>query len=170
MQVRAVSWPTLGDRTTFRRRLVASSGLGAIAVLLATAAPALYRPELLVPSLPLAAGALVLLLLWTHGAARSAARRAELERSFAGLTVMHHGEAFAVARQPLLGEFPSRRQAAHAALDRGGWAVIVHAWDRYYLLAARPRTEASEASPVSFRSRAVADVVPAIHDDVAVGA
>ncbi|MCW2925517.1 MAG: hypothetical protein JWM98_2921, partial [Thermoleophilia bacterium] len=129
------------------------------------------RPSLLGPLLPLAAAALLLLLLWVHGAARATARRAEVERSFAGLVVLHHGVAYSVADSPMLGEHPTRRQAARAALDRGGWALVVHAWDRYYLLAATPATAATpRTSPVSFRSRAVADVVPAIRDDVALGA
>lgn len=171
MQVRTVSWPTKGDQATFRRRaaVLACAGLALVAapVVMAVA----LEPALLRPVLPLAASALLLLLLWTHGAARTAARRAEVERSFAGLVVLHQGQAYQVAAHPMLGEHPSRRQAARAALDRGGWALIVHAWDRYYVLAAIPaRQDNSRPAPVAFRSRAVADVVPALRDDVAIGA
>lgn len=171
MQVRTVSWPVTGDRTAFRRRMVVSLGGGAILIALAVAIAALAKPSLLVPLLPLAGAALLLVVVWTHGTARSAARRAEVERSFAGLVVLHHGEAYAVERRPVLGEFATRRDAARTAVDRGGWAVIVKAWDRFYLLAAAPaRDVAPRDAPVSFRSRAVADVVPAVHDHVAVGA
>lgn len=127
------------------------------------------NPALLQPLLPLAASALLLVLLWTHGSARAAARRAEVEQSFAGLVVLHHGAAYEVDEQPILGEFPSRRHAARVAVERGGWAIIVGAWDRFYLLAASPARDAgTRVAPVSFRSRAVADVVPAIHDDAAI--
>lgn len=171
MQVRSVSWPIMGDRATFRRRLVVLAGFGIAVVVASVALTSLAQPSLLRPLLPLAASAMVLLLLWTHGAARSTARRTEVEQSFAGLVVLHLGRAYAVAQSPMLGEHPSRRQASRAALDRGGWALIVHAWDRYYLLAATPIKDATpRPAPVSFRSRAVSDVVPAIRDDVAVGA
>lgn len=171
MQVRTVSWPVSGDRTTFRRRMVASVGGGAFVVVATVAIAALANPALLRPLLPLAGAAMLLVVVWTHGAARSAARRAEVERSFAGLVVLHHGEAYAVEQRPVLGEFATRRDAARAAVDRGGWAVIVKAWDRFYLLAAAPARDAGPRdAPVSFRSRAVADVVPAVHDHVAVGA
>jgi hypothetical protein len=73
-----------------------------------------------------------------------------------------------VAERPVLGAYPNRRQAATAALDRGGWALVVRAWDRCWLLDAVPvAVQAEDTStqpvvPVSFRSRAVADVIPAI--------
>lgn len=169
MQVRSVSWPTQGDRTTFRRRMTMLACSGAAAIALSVAIASIANPALLMPLLPLAASAGLLLLLWTHGVARVSARRAEVEHSFAGLAVLHHGERFEVAERPVLGEFGTRRLAARAALDRGGWAIIVQAWDRYYLLAATPATDAGALrAPVSFRSRAVADVVPAIRNDAAI--
>lgn len=165
MQVRTVSWPVSGDRTTFRRRLALLLTCGAMVIATGVAAAALVNGALLRPLLPLAASALLLLLLWTHGAARAAARRAEVERSFAGLVVLHQGEAYQVADRPVLGEYATRRHAARAAVERGGWAIIVGAWDRCYLLAATPARDAARSSaPVSFRSSAVADVVPAIHE------
>lgn len=167
MQVRTVSWPVTGDRATFRRRMTLLLGTGALLVSAGVAIATIANPALLRPLLPLAASSLLLTLLWAHGAARAAARRMEVERSFAGTVVLHHREAYAVAERPVLGEFSTRRHAARAAVERGGWALIVQAWDRYYLLAAAPAREQSErTAPVSFRSRAVADVVPAIHDAV----
>lgn len=164
MQMRSVSWPVQGDRATFRRTLTRYAAIGSLVVAAAVAAAAYANPALLVPLLPLAGSAVLLLLMWTHGAARSAARRRELEQSFAGLVVVHHGEAYRVATQsPVLGAYSSRRHAARAALDRGGWAIIVQAWDRCYLLAAEPvQSRDAAAAPVSFRSRAVADVIPAL--------
>lgn len=171
MQVRTVSWPVSGDRTTFRRRLALLLACGAIAIATSVAIATVANPALLRPLLPLAGAALLLTLLWTHGAARAAARRAEVEHSFAGLVVLHHGEAYQVADRAVLGEFATRRHAARAAVERGGWAIIVTAWDRCYLLAATPARDAARSgTPVSFRSRAVADVVPAIRDDVAASA
>ncbi|MCW2927806.1 MAG: hypothetical protein JWM86_1774 [Thermoleophilia bacterium] len=169
MQVRSVSWPTRGDRATFQRRRFAMLGAGSAVLALALGAAWLANPELLRPLLPLAASAMLLLFMWTHAAARTMARRAELEQSFAGLAVVHLGERYQVADERcLLGEFTTRRHAARAAIDRGDWALIVQAWDRYYLLAATPAArltrDAAAPAPVSFRSRAVADVVPAIRD------
>ncbi len=171
MQVRAVSWPTQGDRSTFRRRALLLGSLGLSVIVVAVAAATLANEQLLRPLLPLAVACGLLLLLWIHGAARTAARRAEVEQSFAGLAVLHHGASFQVARRPLLGEYATRRAAARAAIERGGWAIIVRAWDRWYLLAAAPtRAVDAGATPVSFRSRAVADVVPAIHDEISASA
>lgn len=171
MQVRTVSWPVAGDRVTFRRHLATLLGAGTALIAASVAMAAIVNPALLRPLLPLAASALLLVLVWTHGAARAAARRTEVEQSFAGLLVLHHGQAYQVAERPILGEFPTRRHAARAALERGGWAIIVQAWDRFYLLAAAPARDAERRRPpVSFRSRAVADVVPAVRDDVALGA
>ena len=169
MQVRSVSWPIQGDQATFRRRAVSCAALGSAVIIGGFVTAVLANDALLRPLLPLAAGCGLLLGLWVHGSARASARRAEVERSFAGLVVLHHGQAFQVDDQPMLGTYATRRDAAVAALDRGGWAIIVQAWDRCYLLAAAPAREQRDA-PVSFRSRAVADVVPAIRDDVAASA
>lgn len=171
MQERSVSWPVQGDRATFRRRIASMLGAGSTLIAAAVAIATTANPALLLPLLPLAASAMLLVLMWTHGVARTTARRAEVDRSFAGLVVLHHGEAYAIGRDPILGEYATRRHAARAAIERGGWAVIVQAWDRYYLLAASPALDAAPGvAPVSFRSRAVADVVPAVHDDIALGA
>ena len=169
MQVRAVSWPTQGDQPTFRRRAVVLAVVGTACIVGALAVAVVANGALLRPLVPLAASAGLLLGLWVHGSARAAARSAEVERSFAGLVVLHHGDAFQVDERPMLGAYATRRQAASAALDRGGWAIIVQAWDRYWLLAARPARDAASTTrpPVSFRSRAVADVVPAIREAIA---
>ena len=167
--VQSVNWPMQGDQTTFRRRALVTGIVGMILIAGTIALAAYLNPALVQPLAPLALAAGLLHGLWVHGAARRVARRAEVERSFADLTVLHHGAAFAIGNRPLRGEFASRRHAARAALERGGWAVIVHAWDRYYVLACEPAKQPRRA-PVSFRSRAVADVVPAVRDDVAVSA
>ncbi|MBC7461132.1 MAG: hypothetical protein H7287_07200 [Thermoleophilia bacterium] len=168
-----VNWPNLGDRGTFRRRSALLMAAGLLVVGLVLGAAALLRPALVTPLAPLCVSMLLLHALWVHGTARSAARRREVERSFGGLVVLHAGAAFHVADRAPLGEFASRRHAARAAIDRGGWAVIIQAWDRYYVLACRPASEGSslvERPAFSFRSRAVADVVPAIDDRVAMTA
>lgn len=167
--MRTVNWPARGDAAAFRRRVLTLSTIGVSLTALGLGAATLVNSALLTPLLPLAGSVVLLTGLWAHGAARSSARRREVERSFAGLRVLHHGESFAIAEtDAVIGEHPTRRHAASAAMDRGSWAVIVHAWDRYYLLAARPSVEADGRDiPVAFRSRAVSDVVPAIFDDVA---
>lgn len=165
MQVRAVSWPTLGDQATFRRRATVLAIASLLAVTLPLAAMVVANPAAVRPVLPLALGVGMLAALWIHGAARTSARRAELEHSFAGLVVLHHGDAYRVEERPILGSYATRRLAAAAALDRGGWAIVVRAWDRYWLLAASPaREQDRRTQPVSFRTRAVADVIPAIRD------
>ena len=165
MQVRAVSWPTQGDPATFRRRAWLLAVAGATLIVGGLATAVLAHDALLRPLLPLAASAGLLLGLWVHGSARASARRAEVQRSFAGLVVLHHGQAFQVDDAPMLGAYATRRHAATAALDRGGWAIIVQAWDRYWLLGAAPVSDAaSTRRPVAFRSRAVADIVPAISE------
>lgn len=165
MQVRAVSWPTQGDQATFRRRATVLAIGSLLAVTLPLTAAVAANPAMLRGVLPLALGTGMLAALWIHGAARTSARRAELERSFAGLVVLHHGDAYRVADSPILGSYATRRLAATAALDRGGWAIVVRAWDRYWLLAAAPaHGHEARTQPVSFRTRAVADVIPAVRD------
>ncbi|MCW2960610.1 MAG: hypothetical protein JWM90_997 [Thermoleophilia bacterium] len=169
--MRSVSWPVQGDQPTFRRRLSLFAILGTAAIAAALATALVLNPALVRPLVPLAASAALLLVLWTHGSARTAARRTEVRNSFAGLVAVHLGEAYEVDENPLLGEYTSRRHAARAAIDRGGWALVVHAWDRYYLLSCRPNAaSAATRAPVSFRSRAIADVVPAIHDEIPLSA
>lgn len=163
MQVRSVSWPTQGDQATFRRRAAVQAIAGSAVIIAGLVLAVVANDALLRPLLPLAAGCGLLLGLWVHGSARASARRAEVERSFAGLVVLHQGQAFEVDERPMLGAYATRRDAAVAALDRGGWAIVVQAWDQYWLLSASPAREATPArAPVSFRSRAVADVIPAI--------
>ncbi len=166
MQGRAVSWPTMGDTRTFRRRALVLCSAGAVVVLAPLVFATMANPSLLLPVLPLALGGGLLVALWSRRAARTHARRAELERSFAGLTVLHAGGAYAVAAHPVLGSYATRRDAATAALERGSWALVVRAWDRYWLLDAAPvRDHAPRTAPVSFRTRAVADVIPAIRGE-----
>lgn len=167
MQMRSVSWPTQGDQTTFRRRALLLGATASLLVIVPLVVATMIEPALLRPVLPLAAGMGMLAALWIHDTARASARRAELERSFAGLVVLHLGEAYQVADRPVLGSYASRRHAASAALDRGSWAIVVQAWDRCWLLDARPVASRATSTrpPVSFRSRAVADVIPAIRSE-----
>jgi hypothetical protein len=166
MQSRSVSWPVHGDLQTFRRRSAVLAAVCALVVVTPLALAAYLEPASVRPAIPLALGLGMLAALWIHGAARTSARRTELERSFAGLAVVHHGAAYRVGLRPVLGAYATRRAAATAALERGGWAIVVRAWDRYWLLAATPLREGeARRDPVSFRSRAVADVIPAVRVD-----
>jgi len=107
-------------------------------------------------------GALFLALVWVHGRARSSAQRTEIVRSFADLTILHQGAGVRIDERPLLGEYGTRREAAWAAARCGQWAVIVAAYARYFVLTGE--YVPSGRGPVSFRSRAVADVVPALFE------
>jgi hypothetical protein len=168
MNARTVSWPHQGDQATFRRRSLVLAATCTLLVLVPLVLTAMANPAAVRPALPLALGLGMLAALWIHGAARTSARRAELERSFAGLVVLHQGVAYRVDERPVLGAYPTRRHAASAALERGNWAIVVRAWDRCWLLAASPvRDDDSRTTPVSFRSRAVADVIPATRPDAA---
>lgn len=171
-QRRPVNWPAHGDPTAFRRYVLVRAILVTTMLLGACVAALLVEPSRAAAALPLALGAGALAAVWLHGAARGAARRREVVRSFAGLAVVHLGQRYRVEDAPMLGEYPTRRHAAAAALDRGRWAVMVRAWDRYYLLAAMPVSasdvDAAASTAVSFRTRAVADVVPATRDDAAI--
>jgi hypothetical protein len=137
--------------------------LGAVVVFALSAALVLvllHAPESLLPAVVAAVGASILSLTWAYGRARSAAMRAEVVRSFAGLAVVHSNRIVVInQRNPLIGEWGSRYEAAKAAMQAQDWCVLVRAWDRYYVLRAAPAP--SQQVPVSFRSRAVADIVPA---------
>lgn len=129
----------------------------------AAAAGTTLRPDAAASIGLLAAGALLLQLIWIHGRAQSAARRQEIVRSFAKLAVLHHGAAITIDPRPLHGEYTTRREAAWAAARCGSWAVLVRAYDRYYVLTGERST--SVLTPLSFRSKAVADVVPALYEE-----
>lgn len=162
--VRSIQWPVHGDRSVFQRTLLLHALAGAAAIVAAATAVTISVPGIAATIVPLAVALVVLELLWSHNRAQSSARRAEIRNSFAGLTVLHHGHAIHVsADDPLVGEYDSRRSAAHAAVALGNWAVIVRAYDRYFVLAGT-RTE-RVGTPVAFRTSAVADVVPAIHGE-----
>lgn len=162
--VRSIQWPVHGDRIVFRRALLIHALLGAGAIVAPAAAITFAVPGIIATILPLTIALVLLELVWSHGRAQASARRAEIRNSFAGLTILHHGHAIRVAAEdPLVGEFDSRRSAAQAAVSLGNWAVIVRAYDRYFVLAGT-RTE-RVGTPVAFRTSAVADVVPAIHGE-----
>lgn len=160
-----VNWPVHGNRQTFHRELGLRLAAGSMLVLGAVALTAARWPDLLAPVLPLATGALMMLLLWSHARASHKARRVEVLRSFAGMTVVYQGHAVNVKRDaPLIGEFSSRSDAVRAAIVHGRWAVIVLAWGRYYALAGSQSAE-RRVRPLSFRTAAVADVVPSVMDE-----
>lgn len=162
--MRNVQWPVYGDFEVFRRSFATTAAIGVVVIMGAAAAAASLVPALVWTLLPLTVAVLLLFGLWSHGHAQDAARRAEIVKSFAGLTVLHDGQAIRVSGEaPLVGEFDTRRAAARAAIELGHWAVIVRAYDHYYLLAGA-RT-ASLRTPVAFRTYAVADIVPAILGD-----
>jgi hypothetical protein len=99
----------------------------------------------------------------TASYSRRTARRLEIVRSFAGHTVRRDGVSIAVdASSPLLGEYSTRRDAAWSAARCGRWGVLVRAYGRFYVLVGDSTQPG--VVPVSFRSRAVADVVPAYFD------
>jgi hypothetical protein len=135
---------------------------GAGVVLCASAAlvsVAMWHRSALLSASVLAAGATILLLTWIYGRARTAAMQSEVVRSFAGLAVIHGNRVVAIdKRSPLVGAYGTRLEAARAAAATNKWCVLIRAWDRYYVLRGKP-TRAGV--PVSFRTRAVADVVPA---------
>lgn len=165
--MRTVRWPAAGDATAYRRRLAVLSMVVAPLIVTPLVLAWTIEPVLLRTIVPLALALLLVGGMWCHAAAREVARRSEVVRSFAGLRVIHHGQSFSVAApSPLLGVYATRDDAARAATQRGSWAVVVHAWDRYFLLAADP-VQRGGGSPVAFRSNAVADVVPAVQVDAA---
>lgn len=158
--MRAIHWPVYGDALVFQRTLIGHGFTGAVIAIALTIIGVMQQPQYVGTILPLGVALLMVVALWSHGRAQSRARRAEIVKSFAGLTVMHDGHALELDAYPLLGEFHSRRQAARAAIDVGRWAVIVTAYDRFYVLTGN-RTRNVKA-PVAFRMRAVADIVPAV--------
>lgn len=168
ISARTVSWPARGDASAFRKRTVILASLISLTITAPLLILELTNPGAIRSSLPLAIGVGLLAALWIHGAARSYARQRELERSFAGLIVLHLGKRYRISATPYLGSFTSRKDACEAALLRGHWAAVVRAWDRYWLLQATPVHDRDHSNgPVSFRSRAIADIIPAIRDSAA---
>lgn len=169
VNVRSISWPDQGDRNVFQRNMLLHATAGTLAIVTAAAAGVQLVPSLVTTLVPLAVGMVLIGLLWSHARAQGAARRAEIVNSFAGLAIIHDGFVISVDREPLMGEFATRRDAARAAIDSGGWGVIVKAYDRYYLLSGH-RSRALGATPVAFRTRAVTDIVPSLRSDDAISA
>lgn len=159
--VKAIQWPIYGDAAVFQRTLISYGCLGAASAIGLTITGVLQQPNYVGTILPLGVALLMLVTLWAHGRAQSRARRAEIVKSFAGLTVVHDGHAIELDLHPMLGEFTTRRTAARAAIDLGRWAVIVTAYERFYVLTGKRTSDFK--SPVAFRMRAVADIVPAIN-------
>lgn len=160
--MRRVQWPTNGDRAAFRRGLTRRILLGCVLAATSVAAVYVLAPRATLPATPIALGMLACWSLWAFSSAQSRAQRLEITRSFAGLSVLHAGHALRVDRTPHLGSFPHRRDAVHAALTHGRWAVIVKAYGRYHVMSARLDEVSPLARPLSFRNPAVADVVPSV--------
>jgi hypothetical protein len=162
--MRNVQWPTRGNSKVFRRSLligVTGSALASVALPYTLLA---VTPVTLVQTCAVGGAMFLLGVVGSASHTRRSARRAEIVGSFAGLRVLHAGTSITIDQsRPLLGEYGSRRDAAWAAARCGKWAVLVHAYGHYYVLTGS--RDVSERRPVSFRSRAVADVVPALFDD-----
>jgi hypothetical protein len=170
MRVDRVKWPAHGNRVAFARAIGVRMAIGSAVIVAVAAVVATSNRALVAPTLPLATGAIMVTLLWAHSQAQRLARRAEILRSFAGMAITHGGHVIRINdTDAFTGEFTVRSDAVRAAVERGRWAVIVRAYDRYYVLAGQlvPRVKRTELPtvPLSFRSSAVAHVVPSIMDD-----
>lgn len=166
VSVKKVQWPVVSDTRAFRRAVAPRLAAGTSIVLGSSIALGMAHHRLVAPLLPLATGLLLVVVLWSHSRAERVARREEVLRSFAGMAVSHHGLVVRVLPEgSFLGEHDSLIEAKRTARDHGRWAVIVKAWGRYYTLIGTLEQRRS-GTPVSFRTSAVADVEPAILDDV----
>lgn len=153
-------WPAHGDRKVFRRTMMARAASLVVAIGTLSAITALAIPVVAGVALSFGVALATLAVIWSHARAQDSARRVEIVKSFATLTVLFDGQAIRLDRRPLLGEFGTRREAAHAAMAAGCWAVIVHAYEHFYVLTGTRTRDVR--TPVSFRTRAVSDIVPAI--------
>lgn len=158
--MRTVQWPDSGDGQVFRKLMMRGVTATVAVISFVTTVLSLLFPAFMTATIPFGVASIMLVSLWIHARAFEAARSAEIVRSFAGLAVLHRGTMVTIDSKPLVGTFETRFAAAAAALDRGIWAVIVCAYDRYYLLSGSHSE--NKKSPFAFRTAAVADVVPAV--------
>ncbi len=158
--MRRIDWPHNGVATVLVRHMA----LGALPVLMVLAAINLmtyaYARAASMPLLLVSMSALLVSGAVIHNRALKAARKAEIIRSFAGLSVIHGGHSVKVDTHPRTSIHVSRADAVRTAFDHGGWSVIVKAYDAWYLLSGTHIKHGSH--PVAFRTRAVADLVPSI--------
>ncbi len=158
--MRGIHWPDNGNGRAFRRSLLGTFVPGTVAA--AAALIAAVWAGWVVPGVAIAIGVSAVLAEYVLARrhARRVARRVEIVLSFSGLEVLHQGTRLKIREKgALIGEWRTRRQAADAAIAVGCWAVLVRAYGRYWALAA---DTVSTSGAVSFRNRAVADIVPAI--------
>ena len=158
-----VNWPENGNRSTYRKYMWASVAAGLVMAASLATVTACYDPSHVALMLPVITGMLIIWGGGCHMVARRRAQSTEIVRSFAGLSVLHHGTVIRIDSEPLLGDYSTRREAARTALERGHWAVIVRAYGRWFLLSGA--ATAGARTPVSFRTRAVADIVPSVMGD-----
>ena len=154
-----VHWPEYGDVRVFRR-CFAQYAAGAILVASALAAAAtLVAPGTVLVALPLCAGLLMAGTIAAHQHARHQGWIAEITRSFGRLMVLRDGHAVRLDARPVRSRHRSRYQAVRAAMDLGGWVVIIQAYGAWFVLTG---TDARQSpAPVALRNMAVADIVPA---------
>lgn len=155
-----IQWPDAGHKATYKRlTAVAVATAMAFGVALGYWLVSTFSVSELTGVLASMASVCILIPIGER-AARAAARRQELRRSYAGMAITHHGLSLQVDRKPWIGSYPTRRLAAAAALKRGNWSVLVPAYGRWWALDAK--LEEHQNSPFAIRGCAVADVVPAI--------
>ncbi len=164
MDVKSVQWPAHGTPKAYRRGMRIRISIGIVLATASIAACWLASPTVLPVASMITGTFLGIWMMWAHARSRHRAQQAEIVSSFANLHVIHHKQLLRIRRNPLIGAYMSRREAVLASLDRGEWAVIIRAYGRWYALAAEQRPPARPSEPISFRTRAVADVVPSVVD------
>jgi hypothetical protein len=165
MQRKTVQWPSNGRKSTFHRAVAIRLFVGVALMAAAVAATWHIAPQSANLIAVICSGSLAIWTLWAIAHARQRAQHAEIIASFAGLHVLFHKRLFRIGARPLIGAYVSRRAAVNASLEHGSWAVIVRAYGRWYALAATPQDVAGRAAgPFSFRTAAVADVIPSVRD------
>lgn len=162
--MKSVQWPAHGTPRAYRRgmRIRVTIGVAIAAVVIASCW--IFEPSLISAVCMITGSFLGIWMMWAHSRSRCRAQQSEIIASFADLHVIHHKQLLRIRREPFIGAYMSRREAVLASLDRGDWAVIVRAYGRWYALAAEQQPPARPSQPISFRTRAVADVVPSVVD------
>ena len=160
-----VHWPANGRPATYRRAMIVRMCAGIVIAAVVLAALWLTNPHAMNMAAMLTASSLLIWTMGSHAGSRRRAQRAEIVASFASMHIIHQNTQLRVGAAPLIGSYRHRRDAVRASVRRGCWTVIVRAYGRWYVLAAdQVAAHNRRPGPLSFRSRAVADVVPSIAD------